>query len=151
MAKKAKNDKCKTKGCRRKVIANGMCTKCSADAAPEAAEEAKFPDPLDAARRLTQVELLKLGKIGAELENAMLQVRLSKYELADVKQAAEQQLREQIQQMEQERQARLAKMQRARRQYDDLTSKLSEKYGVKDPKKMIVDTETGLIREADSI
>ena len=160
MPKKAKKaDKCATKGCRRKVIAKGKCAKCAAatvdlDAPlPEivAKKQPVFKDPLDSARRLTQVELLKLSKLGANLESSLLQIRLFKYELMEVKQVAEQQLREKLEQMEQERKTRVERMQQLRKQYDQLTSELSKKYGVEDPKKMIVDTETGLIHEADSI
>lgn len=141
-----KQDRCATKGCRRKPAADGMCAKCAAGTEP-----VKFPDPEDAARRLSQVELLKLGKAGAELEKSLLHLRIFKYELMEVRQQAEQQLREKLEQMEQERKVRAEQLQYARKQYDELTLDLSQKHGVADPKKMVVDTETGLIHEADSI
>jgi hypothetical protein len=146
--KKAK-EKCATKGCRRKLVADGFCAKCAAAAVDLNAM--KFEDPEDAARKLSQVELLRLGKAGAELEKSLMHVRLFRYELVEVRQQAEQQLREKLEQMEQERKIRTEQVQHARKQYDDLTFTLSQKYGVADPKKMIVDTETGLIHEADSI
>lgn len=157
--RKKSKDKCATKGCRRKLVADGLCGKCAVAAVDLDAplpdivptEPVKFRDPEDAARKLTQIELLKLGKLGAELEKALLQLRLFRYEMAEVQQQAEKQLRERMGQMEQERKVRTEELQQARNQYDQLTLDLSAKYGIADPKKMIVDTETGLIHEADSI
>lgn len=143
MAKAKKAQKCARRGCRRVARDGEFCSKCAPKNVPI--------DPLDAARRLTALELAKLGRLGAELQNALLQMRLTQYELQDARVQAEQKLNELLRAKDQERQVKAEELQRARKQYDQLTLELSKKYGIEDPKKMVVDTDTGLIHDAGSI
>lgn len=135
--------KCSKRGCRRVAREGEFCLKC--------APKNKPIDPLDAAKRLSALELARLGKLGAELQNSMLQLRLSQYELKEMRAQAELQIQEALRAKDQERQQRAEELQHARRQYDQLTLELSKKYGVSDPKKMVVDTETGIIHDASSM
>lgn len=151
-----KSKRCAMKGCRRLAREAGdTCGKCVQKKAVAQLEPSARPQgdivPEAKPRQLTRVELLELGKLGAELEKSMLELRLHKYEMMEAQQAAEKKLREHLAELDRQRQQRAEDLQASRKRYDQLTLELSRKYRVEDPKKMIVDTETGLIHEAGSI
>lgn len=135
-----KRPKCAQQGCRRVSRDGDYCKTCA---------KKRPKDTMDAVKKLTAVELARLGQLGAELDAAMLSVKLSHYELRDAKIELERQVAEKMSKKEEERRLKADALQRVRKQYDMLTFGLSKKYGISDPKKMVVDTESGLIRDAD--
>lgn len=142
--KKAKTEsvKCAKRGCRRVARDGDFCRKCGTTRARL--------DPSDNAVKLTGQELARLGKAVAEFETAQLRVRLGFFEVQELKREFERQLQEKLRAKDEERKLRAEELQRVKKIYDLLTLELSQKYGISDPKKMAVDTETGLIRDADT-
>lgn len=127
------------------------------------AEKPSVPsDPLDAAVRLTETELYKLGKISAEMRLELVNARVAVFEGMELKAKAEAEiakkqeavkvwLEEELRKREGNRLAHLGEAQRLRGLYDQLTSLLAVKYGIEDPKHMVVDPDTGVIRDSRNL
>jgi hypothetical protein len=147
MAKKvSKSARCRTSGCRRVAQGDGLCRGCT-----DRQEAAAPKDPMDVAKRLTREELLLLGKLSAEVEKELLMLKIIKMEAMELQREAEAALKEKMAAKERERQIHAEALAGTRRQYDALTLGLSKKHGIDDPKKMVVDTETGVIHDASTI
>ena len=119
-------------------------------------------NPLDAAVRLTATELLKLGKISAEMRLALVNARVAVFEAKELQAKAEAEvakkqeavriwLDEELRKREGVRLAHLDEAKRLRAIYDQLTSLLATKYGIEDPKHMVVDPDTGVIRDSRNL
>jgi hypothetical protein len=112
----------------------------------EAATEVSAPQEL-VLPRLTETEVLKLGKLSAELQKELLSAKTILLEGQAYRSKVEEELkkREEI---------RLAHVQNARtikEQYDQLTGELAKKYGIESPERMIVDPDTGVVRDSQTI
>lgn len=147
MARKTtKQARCSAAGCRRVAHDGGLCGRCT-----DQQEAASPKEPLDVVKRLTREELLLLGKLGAEVEKELLMLKIIKLEAMELQREAEEALKEKMAAKERERQIHAEALAGTRRQYDALTLGLSKKHGIDDPKKMVVDTETGVIHDASTI
>lgn len=115
-------------------------------------------DPLEAVVRLTETELLKLGKISAEVRLEILSARMAVFEAQEIRSKAEAEVRKREEEMkawaqtelEKKDQARTAHLQEAnrlRQLHDHLTAELAKKYGIEEPNSMLVDPETGVVRD----
>lgn len=100
-------------------------------------------DPANSVRRLDESELLKLGKISAEMEAALLKAKLAGVQVQELRARAE----EDIRKKGVERQEYLNEARRLKASYDTLTTLLATKYEIDDPNKMVVDPDTGVIRD----
>jgi len=119
-------------------------------------------ESLDSALRLTETELLRLGKISAEMRLALLSVRVAVFEAREIKAKAESELRAreaelkawaqtELEKKEQERAAHLQESHELRKSYDHLTAELAERYGIEDPNSMVVDPYTGVVRDSKNL
>jgi hypothetical protein len=119
-------------------------------------------DPLDVTVRLTETELLRLGKISAEIQLAMVSARIAVYEGLEAKSKAEADLKKReeevraavastIQAKESERTVHVQEAQRLRKLYGELTEKLANKYGIDNPNSMVVDPDTGVVRDSRNL
>lgn len=158
MAKKPKakgpKEKCKEAGCRRVAGADGRCGKCreaDGNVTSDVVQKDAPTDPSDACKRLTRMELLQLGKLSAEIEKALMQLRLFQYDVRDLQASAEEQLRQALQAKEVERKDHAEYLRRIRSEYAALTLELSKRHGIDDPKCMVVDPDTGVIHDSRTL
>lgn len=100
-------------------------------------------NPMEVATRLTEVELMKLGKLNSDIQVALLNSKMRAIEGREIRVRAE----EEIRQKEGERQLFMNEAKQLRASYDAFTVVLSTKYGIADPGKMVVDPDTGVIRD----
>ena len=119
-------------------------------------------DPLDSVVRLTETELLRLGKINAEVRLEILSARMAVFEAQEIRSKAEAEVRKREEEMkawaeaelEKKDQARAAHLQEAhrlRRSHEHLAAELAKKYGIEDPNSMIVDPDTGVLRDKQNL
>ena len=91
---------------------------------------------------LTETEALRWGKMDAEMRNDLQALRLENYEIETLNRNYVQQK----QAHELMKKQLLDSVEARKRQYQELTKTLAEKYKV-DPQKMAIDPDTGSIRE----
>ena len=93
-------------------------------------------------KKLDQLDALKFGKIDAEMRNMLQGIRLTEYELAEVKKIAEEKtaiLNSQLQKLK-------ADVERTKPEYEALMKVIAKKYKV-DGKRMTLDPDSGVIHE----
>ena len=119
-------------------------------------------DPLDAVKRLTATELLKLAKISAEMRLESASARIVLFEGQALRARAENELKKkeedinvwltaELKRKEEERSAHTEESKRLQAEYKLLTAELSKKYGIDDPNSMTVDPDTGVIRDSRNL
>jgi len=100
-------------------------------------------DASDRCVHLTEVEALRFGKLDAEMRNALQGLRLAD---ADTE-LTKREYASKVAGLQEHKQQLVAKLASLRATYEPFVSKLAEKYGMKDPKSMSVDPDTGVIRD----
>lgn len=125
---------CQVKECRKRVVeGSDLCR--------------DHQNPMDVVPRLTEVELLKLGKLNSDMQVALLNAKMTAIDGRELRARAE----SEIQKKEEERQAFMNEARQLKNSYDAFTAVLATKYGIDDPSKMIVDPDTGVIRDLSHI
>lgn len=103
----------------------------------------KFVNPEDVVIKLEQNELLLIGKLSAEIREALANAKYTAAEMGDIKRNAE----AMIASKEATRQELLAEAKRIQGEYGRIMEELASKYGVDDPKHMLIDPVTGVVRD----
>lgn len=101
-------------------------------------------DPIANVNKLSEIDCLRFGKLDAEIRNRMQGMQLVDHNM-------EQAVREHNEKMEKlklTKQAFQLQIQSMKPQYDALLKELSEKHGISDPRQMIIDPDSGTIRDA---
>jgi phosphopantetheine adenylyltransferase len=98
----------------------------------------------DRVNKLTEVEALRFGKLDAEMRNHIQGMRIASLEIDSLQREA----REKVAQLE-ERKAQIKRaLMDVRPEYDSFIKKLAKKYGVPDPDRVLIDPDTGIIRDS---
>ncbi|NNL47881.1 MAG: hypothetical protein HKO76_05905 [Acidimicrobiia bacterium] len=143
--KKAKWVSCTVRSCRKKPMEGS--DRCRG-----------HQNPMDVVPRLTEVELLRLGKFNSDMQNAILSAKLAAIEGRELKSKAENEVRvfqeradTEICKKEEERKSHSEEAKKLKASFDAFTTVLATKYGIDDPSKMVVDPDTGVIRDLRDI
>lgn len=98
----------------------------------------------DSVVKLSEMDSLRFGKLDAEVRNAMQGIRIATLEIdqANTLHAAR------LGSLETHRAQLKSHLETLRPQYDALVREIATKHGIDDPKHMVVDPETGTVRDA---
>ena len=111
--------------------------------------KSKKPQPsvVDHVQKLDRVDALELGKLDAEIRNALQGQRLSDYEISAIRTQAN----ERISFLELNKAKLAADVEKMRPLYEDLLKKIATKLGIDDPKHLVFDPDSGIVRDARSL
>lgn len=136
-SKRGARKRCSSSGCRKLRVGESIF--CKAHTSAGEGEEPSDPK----VTKLSEVDALRFGKADAEMRNDMQELRLIDYQAAEVRQKAKSQLME--------LDVRKAQLQNALKsnkvKYLALVEELAKSYGIGDPKNMVIDPDSGTVRD----
>jgi len=143
--KSAKRAVCRATSCRKKPVeGSDLCR--------------DHQNPMDAVTKLTEVELLKLAKFNSDLQLALLNTKLATLDMQTLQRVADAEMNrirekmlEDVGRKDEERKGFIAESKALKSSYDAFTEVIATKYGIADPGKMVVDPDTGVIRDLSNL
>jgi len=105
------------------------------------------PDAHDHIQKLDKLDALEFGKLDAEMRNALQGVRLADYEIQDLRAKAT----ERISFLELNKQKLLASVEKMKPEYEALLKRIAKKHGINGPQHLILDPDSGIVRDARSL
>lgn len=97
----------------------------------------------DNVKKLSEVDTLRFGKLDAEMRNHMQGIHIANLEIDKINSQSQ----VQVKHMETQREQLKLLVEGLRPQFEAFIEELAAKHGISDPKNMVVDPETGTIRD----
>jgi septal ring factor EnvC (AmiA/AmiB activator) len=101
-------------------------------------------EAFDKVMKMTQIEALQFGKLDAEIRNQLQGMKLVDHQLLELKRKYQ----EDVAQLTNLKAHHEDSVKHLRPQYQDLVNTLAKKYGINDPKRMVIDPDSGTVRDA---
>lgn len=105
------------------------------------------PSVHDKVQTLDKMDSLEFGKLDAEMRNALQGIKLADYEIQDVRAKAN----ERITFLELNKQKLQASIGKMTPEYGALLKRIAKKHGIDDPQHLVLDPDSGIVRDARSL
>lgn len=130
--KKQMGKKCSVVKCNNQAEMGSFCAKHAAE-----------NDATERVNKLSELDAAKYGKLDAEIRVCLQGMRLADYDVEQIRNTANAQIATQM--------AHKAKLQiqvnNLKNEYDPLVARIAKQFGIKDPKQMTIDTDSGIVRD----
>jgi len=113
---------------------------------PEPVLEPEVEHGSDNVKKLTEVEVLRFGKLDAEMRNHMQGIHIANLEIDKINHQAQ----ENVKHMESQREQLKGLVKVLQPEYESFLKELAKKHGIPDYKNMVIDPETGTVRDTQA-